>query len=112
MRSKYAWVWKDGTCDAASGFYKKTVLQEQREQSTVCYSDLACYAERSMTNSEARLENASHGALHEKHHQHAGISFVKTAVLGLVCFAKVSYSYKCITNFLSMRNKICNADFP
>ncbi len=25
---------------------------------------------------------------------------------------KVSYSYKCITNFLSMRNKICNADLP
>ncbi len=26
--------------------------------------------------------------------------------------AKVSYSYKCITNFLSVRHKICNADFP
>ncbi len=30
-----------------------------------------------------------------------------------LCSAKVSqYSYKCITNFLSMRNKICNADLP
>ncbi len=30
----------------------------------------------------------------------------------LICSAKVSYSYKCITNFLSMRSKICNADLP
>ncbi len=29
-----------------------------------------------------------------------------------ICIAKVSYSYECITSFLSMRNKICDADLP
>ncbi len=29
-----------------------------------------------------------------------------------VCTAKVSYSYKCITNFLSRRNKICDVGLP
>ncbi len=30
----------------------------------------------------------------------------------IICSAKLSYSYKCITNFLSMRYKTCNADLP
>ncbi len=37
---------------------------------------------------------------------------MKIVVVYFVCTAKVSYSYKCITNFRSVRNKICHADLP
>ncbi len=41
MDCKYVWVWKDGTCDAAFGFYNESVLHEQEKRFHFCYAQRA-----------------------------------------------------------------------